>query len=484
MAVDLPSTAAVIGAGPIGCTLATFLARRGLDVTLFEKRPDLRQLQDPEEGRSINLVLTRRGLLPLAKLGLADDVLALTVPVRGRMMHLPDGPATFQPYGIADDESNHAVARNALNARLLSAAEDAGVHIQFRHRLMDYDLDAQTLRFKSPQGPVAVTVPLVFGCDGAPSRLRRALCDQTAMEASSSLMDWGYREIRFPPIADGDFALAPDALHIWPRGDHFLMALANRDRSMTGTLYLAKQGPLSFESLHTPDRVQDFFRTHYPGAEPLLGDYVEPFLGHPTGILGTVRTAPWYVDDRALLLGDAAHAIVPFFGQGLNCGLQDCLLLDQCLDQATSLQAAFQRFYEHQKPAADAIADLALENATEMGQRVADADFRLQKAVENRLERAFPDLYRSRYALVMYSHHGYHKAQELGRHNRRLLQRLCDPIDHADELDLHQARHHITTSITPVVERLGIELPLSKHRVHPTPSPQSSAQDMRPHVTK
>ncbi len=475
MAVDLPSQAIVVGAGPIGCTLATFLARRGLSVDLYEKRPDLRAIEDPEEGRSINLVLTRRGLLPLARLDLHERVLGLTVPVRGRMMHQPDGASAFQPYGISDEESNFAVSRNALNACLLSAAEDAGVTLHFECALRDYQLQSQTLLFETPRGPLEVDAPVVFGCDGAPSKLRRALCAQSPMEAHSSLMDWGYRELRFPPTPSGEFALDPQALHIWPRRDHFLMALANRDRSLTGTLYVAKEGQPSFSCLDNEQAVQRFFSTHYPSATPLLGNFIQPFLQRPTGVLGTVRTAPWHVSDRALLLGDAAHGVVPFFGQGLNCGLQDCLLLDDCLERYETLSQAFEAFYKERKPDADAIADMALENATEMGHKVADSAFLLRKAVENRLETAFPDLYRSRYAIVMYSHHGYHKAQALGRVQQRLLDRLCDPIESVDDLDLSHARSLIERMISPVIDDLGIHLPLDDHRLPLASGPGTKA---------
>ncbi len=449
----------VVGAGPVGCVLSTLLAERGFDVTVFEKRPDLRSAS-LAGGRSINLVLTERGLSTLERIGLRDQVLELTVPVLGRMMHSDGGDTSFQPYGKDESECNHSVSRGQLNEFLLDAAEDAGVDIHFDCALRCADFDERTLRVDTADGdgPTTVDFDVVFGCDGAPSVLRQALVEAGEIDESVEFMDWGYKELLFPADDDGSWALDRDALHIWPRGDHFLMGLANLDGSFTGTLYLDRSGPESFESLDDHRSVRNFFERYYPNATPLLGDFVDEFLDNPTGRLGTVRAEPWYLDGTALLVGDAAHGIVPFFGQGLNCGLEDCLVLDELLDGADDFESVFHAFFERRKTNTEAIADMALENAVEMGDKVADDDFLLKKEVESLIEQRFADIYRSRYAMVMYSTNDYRAAFEAGEIQKQLLASLCDGVDDAGDVDLDEARRLIEDQLTPVYDNYNVDL--------------------------
>ena len=449
----------VVGAGPVGCVLATMLARRGFDVTAYEKRDDMRE-RAADGGRSINLVLTDRGLHALDRLGIRDKVLELTVPVLGRMMHSRQGELTYQPYGSDDSECNHSVSRGQLNEYLLDAAEAAGVKIHFQHELIDADFEANRLEFRVPgEEPTrSVEAPVIFGCDGAPSAVRQCMVKDEAITEEVEFMDWGYKELVFPAAEDGSYPMEKKALHIWPRGGHFLMGLANLDGSFTGTIYLPRKGPNSFAELDDPERIRSFFKAHYADAIPLLDSFVDEFNDHPTGSLGTVRAAPWHMNGQVLLVGDAAHGIVPFFGQGLNCGFEDCAVLDDLLQRNEPFEQLFRRFYESRKPNTDAIADMALENAVEMGEKVANPEFLKRKKVESILERQLGDLYRSRYATVMYSQIPYGVALEVGERQKELLAELSDGLERPEDVDLDRARQLIDEKITPLYEQHEVEL--------------------------
>lgn len=463
----------VVGAGPVGCTLATLLARRGAEVVVWEQRPDMRRA-DLAAGRSINLVLTRRGLRALERVGLREAVLDLTVPVLGRMMHELDGALAYQPYGKDESERNYSVSRGVLNCCLLDAAEAAGAKIHFDQALVAMhpgaDADSPTrLFFERPNSHCADgeiverrlvehSSELVFGCDGAPSAVRQALSEFGVVVDRVEMLDYGYKELRFPAAADGSYPMEESALHIWPRGVDMLMGLANLDGSFTGTVYLPQSGPGSFAELVTPEEVRAFFGAQYPDAVPMLGDFEAEFLEHPTGSLGTVRCEPFHLDGRVLLVGDAGHGIVPFFGQGLNSGFEDCVVLDDLLDISASLTDAFVTFSASRKPDVDAIADLALENFVEMRDRVGDPQFLLRKKVEHRIEEQMGELYRSRYAMVMYSFIPYSVAKALGEVQEEILAELTAAIDEVDEVDMDLARRRIVSKLVPLYARYGVDL--------------------------
>lgn len=454
--------ATISGGGPVGCVLAVLLARRGWRVRVLERRPDPRRAAIPA-GRSINLVLTERGLRGLAPIGLREEVLSITTPVFGRMMHDKQGRLAYQPYGKDDSERNHSVSRAELQRFLLDRAEQAGARVEFDAGLVGADLARGQLTVESHAGERrTLEARHVFGCDGAPSGLRAALTAAGLVQDQLQPLPWGYKELTFPAGADGAWAMDGRALHIWPRGAHMLMGLPNRDGTFTGTVYLPWEGARgSFAALTTPGAVLDLFRAEYPDAVPLLGGeaLAQAFLDNPTGHLDTVRCVPWHHQDRALLLGDAAHAVVPFFGQGLNCGFEDCAVLDELLaGDANDLGAVFAAFSARRKPNADAIADMALENFVEMRDKVGDPAFLLRKQVESRLERELPQLYRSRYAMVVYSSIPYAVARELGRVQDELLGELCRGVDDAQAVDLGRARSLIEERLTPVRQRHGVDL--------------------------
>ncbi|MCA8921490.1 MAG: FAD-dependent monooxygenase [Planctomycetes bacterium] len=450
--------AIVVGGGPVGCVLSVLLARRGWQVEVYERRPDLR-LAEHAAGRSINLVLTARGLRALEILGLKDQVLEITVPVYGRMMHALDGALAYQPYGKDDRERNYSVSRGDLNRYLLDVAEKSGVKVHFEQVASEVDVRAGRLVVTGPDGAArTLETPHLFGADGAPSAVRGGMQAVEGFRESLDMLPDGYKELLFPETPEGNYCMEVRALHIWPRGRHFLMGLPNQGGSFTGTLYLPLEGEESFATLTHPEAVRAFFGRHYPDAVPLLGDYVEAFLESPTGHLGTVRCAPWHVGERTLLVGDASHGIVPFFGQGLNSGFEDCAVLHGLLEAETPLAELFATFSQRRKPNTDAIADMALENYVEMRDKVGDPRFLLRKQVESRLERAYPELFRSRYAMVVYSSIPYAQAQAAGRIHDEILGELCAGIERAEDADLERGRELIDAKLTPFHAAHGISL--------------------------
>lgn len=456
-----PNQAIVVGAGPVGCVLALVLQKRGLEVTVFEKRPDMRGA-DTAAGRSINLVLTKRGMRALRILGLAETVLALTVPVFGRMMHDLEGNLTYTAYGKDDGEKNHSVSRGELNIALLNAVEAAGIPIHFDLGLESADLSqpgSVSLTFTGPSGERHETTTRAFGADGAGSVLRAALLEHTGGESDTELCD-GYKELLFPAGPDGTYTMSERALHIWPRGRQMLMGLPNQDGSFTGTIYMPHEGPESFESVADPASARAFFEEHYPDAIPHLApDFAEELVAAPLGKLGTIRCFPWVLEDRVLLVGDAAHPIVPFFGQGLNSGFEDVAVLSELLETSGGFsEQLFADYQTARKPAGDAIAAMALENYVEMSDKVGDPAFILKKRVEARVEQALAPRYRTRYACVVYSGIPYHKAQELGRINERILSELCGGISAPEEADLERAEALVAEHLTPFVEAEGLDL--------------------------
>ncbi len=449
----------IVGGGLVGCLLAIYLRRHGVAVRVLEARSDMRA-SGAAGGRSINLVVTERGLRALDVVGLKQQALELTVPVTGRMIHAEDGSRVFQPYGRDVSECNYSISRAELNVFLMNQAEACGARFEFEQPLAAADLDTGQLTVEGQGGRRTVDADVVIGADGAASAVRRAMVQRPGFEDSAELLAHGYKELLIPADANGGYRIEKHALHIWPRGRVMLMALPNLDGSFTVTLYLPQKGPSGFAELDSGAAIEGFFAREFPSSVALMPDLVGHFRANPTGELGTVRCRPWHVDGRALLIGDAAHAIVPFFGQGMNCGFEDCRILDELLTDRglDDLAATFRAFDAARKPNADAIADMALENFVEMRDRVGDPAFRLRKEVEHRLESAFPEEYRSRYSMVMYSHIPYATAQAAGRIQEELLAEICRDLETADDLDLSDARRKIGERLTPFLEEHGVSL--------------------------
>jgi kynurenine 3-monooxygenase len=425
---------AIVGAGLVGSLLAIFLARRGQRVTVYERRADMRR-ESIAAGRSINLAISTRGLHALHLVGLEDEVLQRATPMRGRMMHSPTGDLTFQRYGRDDSEYINSISRGDLNKILMNAAEKTGrVKIEFNHAVDDL---------------AALDAPAIFGADGSGSAVRRAFAGDPRFSNVESYLEHGYKELSIPPGPGGTHRLERNALHIWPRGTYMLIALPNFDGSFTCTLFLPFKGPVSFEAIKTGTDVSAFFAEHFADALPLIEGLEEQFFDHPTGYMVTVKCAPWNDGSRTLLLGDAAHAIVPFFGQGMNCGFEDCEVLDRVLDQHSDRGEAFSRFFTSRKPNCDAIADMAVENFIEMRDKVADKHFLLEKAVEHVLQEEFPYRYVPRYSLVTFSRVPYKFAYDAGIVQAGILAELCHNLARPEDVDLQRAEELISERLQP-----------------------------------
>jgi len=445
----------ILGAGLAGALAAVFLARRGIPVTLYERRPDMRKVPVPA-GRSINLALANRGLKPLRLAGLADRVEPLLTVMRGRMVHDEAGGLDFQPYGQREDEVIYSVSRPGLNAVLLDAAEEAGAKLQFAMRCVEAHLDADRLVFASEDDnslhPVAMAPTLA--ADGAGSVMREAMSARAGFDTRTEMLSHGYKELTIPPAADGRHRMEAEALHIWPRGGYMLIALPNLDGSFTVTLFMPHDGRPSFRTLSDEAGVTAFFDSTFPDAAALMPGYAAQFLANPVGELGTVRCQPWHVDGRAVLIGDAAHAIVPFHGQGMNCAFEDCLALDKCIeDFGTDWYRVFPTFSARRKPHADAIADMALENYVEMRDQVRDPKFLLRKEVAFELERRFPERFVPRYALVMFRDDvPYGEARRRGRIQAGILDELTAGVDRVAAVDFDRAARLVAERLAPIGE--------------------------------
>ncbi|HTY49190.1 MAG TPA: NAD(P)/FAD-dependent oxidoreductase [Steroidobacteraceae bacterium] len=441
-----PAAFNIAGAGLAGSLLALLLARRGQRVHLIERRPDPRAAAG-EDGRSINLALAARGIGALERAGLMGKVAPLLIPMRGRMVHEPPAASRLLPYGQHPAEVIHSIGRAALNRLLIEeAARHPNVTLEF-DAACRLDTAAGRLRVQRADGERALPPAAVIACDGAGSTLRAALAAAGHVGVREEPLEHGYRELRIPPRA-GDFALEPHALHIWPRHGFMLIALPNPDRSFTATLFLPRTGAVSFQALATDAAVQRFFAEEFPGAAELIPDLLPQWRARPLGHLGTVHARPWH-HRGVLLLGDAAHAIVPFHGQGMNAAFEDCMLLDDLLaEEPLSWDEVCARFEARRRPDAEAIAQMALENYAEMRSRVLDGKFLWQKELALELERRFPHRFIPRYAMVMF-HPEIPYAEALRR--GAVQQRILDEL-HARRLPSGQADYALAQQL--VEERL------------------------------
>jgi kynurenine 3-monooxygenase len=452
--IEGPAAVGIIGAGPTGALLAILLQRRGHAVALYESRADPRRSAAPT-GRTINLALADRGIHALQLAGVFQDIEKALLPMRGRLIHDRDGSTSLQPYGQRPNEVIYSVSRHRLNQALLEvAARQPGVTVHFEHRFEAAEFDQGTALIRDLRGDRLIRVPMqpLLAADGAGSLMRRRLCALNLIEAHETDLEHGYKELSVPPDAAGGYALAADALHIWPRGNHMLIALPNEDGSFTATLFLAKHGPVSFESLTQTADIEEFFSGSFPDARALMPDCVAEFKDRPIGFLGTVSAHPWAHRGMTALIGDAAHAMVPFHGQGMNCCFEDCVEFDACLGRHDSWEGVFAEFSALRKPDTDAIAAMALDNYLEMRERVADPKFRLQQALSHELERRFPRRFIPRYSMVMFHHEiPYRTALDRGAVQSRLLSELtAGQVWRIEDVDFGRAEREILAQLTPV----------------------------------
>lgn len=392
---------AIAGAGLVGSLLAIYLCKRGYKVTVLERRPDIRT-NKLLAGRSINLALSNRGIRALEEVGLADSIRKIAIPMHGRVMHDVLENLTFQPYGKQGEFIN-SVSRSNLNVVLMDAAEAAGARFHFNQRVMQVDAEKTSVSIASQLNEISeYTFDLIIGADGAFSTVRQSLQTYDRFDFLQSYINHGYKELHIPAGEAGKFQLEKNALHIWPRQSYMMIALPNPDGSFTCTLFFPFEGNPSFETLPSGESVQNFFTSIFPDATRLMPSLASDFFSNPTSSLVTMKCYPW-VRNKILLIGDAAHAVVPFYGQGMNAGFEDCRILNSLLDTYTNnWDDVLSAFQKQRKPDADAIAQLALDNFVEMRDLVADADFLLRKKIEAKLHALYPHKWIPLYSMVTF----------------------------------------------------------------------------------
>jgi len=442
----------LIGAGLNGPLLALGLVKRGFKVQILERRPDLRRTH-MSAGRSINLALSTRGIHALTQAGLWNTMQNITIPMKGRMMHSMASELTFQPYGKDESEVINSISRAELNISLMNAAEERGVKISFQQRCTATNFKTGTIEVRDERTGVVrrLEAGIVIGCDGSASAIRHEMLKLSRFNFLQEYLDYGYKELTIRAGPDGKHLLETNALHIWPRGNYMLIGLPNVDGTFACILFLPFEGADSFERLSTPSDVEHFFQTRFPDVVALMPNLSENFFANPTGAMVTIKCSPWHVHDRALLLGDAAHAIVPFFGQGINCGFEDCTVLLDLLDRRDAdWERVFREFEQSRKANTDAIADLAVENFVEMRDRVADPRFLFRKKVELALEAKYPQLFVPKYAMVTFHRIPYATALRRGKVQDEMLTELCDGIEGMEDLDWNKADRLVHSVLTPL----------------------------------
>ena len=395
----------IIGAGLVGSLLSIYLSKRGYKVKIYERRTDMRK-EDLVAGRSINLALSDRGIRALEEVGLMDEIRKICIPMHGRFMHNTDGSTAYQPYG-KEGQCINSVSRGELNCKLMYLAEENGVQIIFNEKCNSINWGSDTIEFEKTNSPQSelVKADLIFGSDGAYSAARLAhQLQHNRFQYNQYYIDFGYKELTIPAGENGSFLLEKNALHIWPRGNYMMIALPNIDGSFTCTLFFPFEGNPSFKSLNTKEKVTAFFKETFTDAVSLMPTLEEDFFNNPTASLVTVKCFPWIREDKFALIGDAAHAMVPFFGQGMNCGFEDCSVLNSLIDKHDeNWEHILAEYQELRKPDGDAICDLALNNFVEMRDKVADPKFLLQKKIEAAFSKKYPDKWIPLYSQVTFS---------------------------------------------------------------------------------
>src|SRR2546423_828799 len=414
----MPAKLILIGSGLAGGLLAAYLGRRGGEIDLYERRSDPRA-GNFVGGRSINLALSTRGIHALQQLGIADEVLRSAIPMRGRMIHDKSGELHFAPYDVDPKKCINSIGRAALNTTVIEAAQRyPNVRVHFSHHCNDVDLASATAQLlnTSTSQLLQASGDAVLGVDGAFSAVRRAMQRLDRFDYSQSYLAHGYKELPIPPALDGSWRMEKHALHIWPRKSFMMIALPNPDGSFTCTLFWEFEGPRSFATTRTDDDVRRFFDAEFPDAVPLMPGLLDDFRQNPTGSLVTIRCAPWHYEDKVALVGDAAHAVVPFYGQGMNAAFEDCVVLDECLAEfPNDRKRAFAQYFVRRKVHADALADLALQNFIEMRDKTASRVFRAKKKLDHLPEAALPGVYLPLYTMVTFTRIPYAKAARRAR---------------------------------------------------------------------
>ncbi|WP_223670035.1 FAD-dependent oxidoreductase [Kangiella shandongensis] len=447
----------LIGAGLVGSLMSIYLGQRGYRVNVYEKLPDIRNTSIPA-GRSINLALANRGIRALEQVGIIDKVNELLIPMKGRMLHDVAGKLTLQPYGRKPEEVIYSVSRAGLVSLLRDEAEATGnVTFHFEQELTDISPDNKTVSIQNEKTNEEETLEydILLGADGAGSQTRQTLERLGVDGFSSELLKHSYKELTIPA---GDsktpFQIEKEALHIWPRGGYMLIALPNLDGSFTVTLFMPNEGPVSFDAFDSKEAVEAFFQEQFSDVLELIPNLADDYFNNPTGILGTVRSKHWSYKD-ILLFGDASHAIVPFHGQGMNCGFEDCSELHRLLNKhSDDWSAVMPEFEAVRKENANAIADMALENYVEMRDSVRDPKFQLKKQIAFKLEELYPTTFIPRYSMVMFHHMPYAEAYRRGKVQNDILNQLTEGHDEIEHIDWKLAHELVQQNLEPFSKEL------------------------------
>ena len=438
-----PKSIAIVGSGLVGSLLAIYLRKHGHRITVFDRRPDIRTIQF--SGRSINLAMSDRGWRALAEIGIAKEVKKIAIPMDKRAMHVMDKPIYFQNYG-KESEAIWSISRGVLNRKMIDLAEKSGVEFKFEEKVWDVNLpEAKLFTGETEKGEwKEYAYDLIFGCDGAFSRIRHKMQRRSRFDYSQDFLDVGYKELTIPANEDGSHKLDANSFHIWPRGRFMFIAMPNIDGSFTCTLFMPFEGEVSFESIKTKDKAKIFFSTHFPSVDHEIENLAEDFFKNPTSAMVTMKCYPWTYWDKVALVGDSAHAIVPFYGQGMNAGFEDIYVLNEIIKEyEDDWEAIFQQYQKQRKPNADAIAELSYRNFIEMSSKTADPKFLLQKKIEKRFADKYPDKWIPLYSRVTFSYRPYAEALAIGDNQEEIMKEVMALSDIEQKWDSDEVEQKI-----------------------------------------
>ncbi|MEE2953824.1 MAG: NAD(P)/FAD-dependent oxidoreductase [Bacteroidota bacterium] len=429
----------IVGAGLVGSLSAIYMSQRGYKVDIYERRNDLRA-DIITAGKSINLALSERGWKALKKVGVHTAVKEIAIPMEKRIMHDLEGGIYEQMYGNPG-QAIFSVSRVKLNVLMMDLAEKNGVNLFFNEKCIDIDPNIPHVILENTDNGSHKTVvsDIIIGADGAFSRVRSQIVKKNKHEFSDQYIKHGYKELLIPANKDGSYKLDKNGLHIWPRGDFMLIALANLDGSFTCTLFAPFKGVDSFETLKDKDSIEKYFEKMFPDFYPLINDLYKQFQDNPTSSLGIIKTYPWHVQDKVILLGDSAHATVPFYGQGMNCGFEDCRILDKLLDKYSSnIKKAFKEYSLIRKPNGDGLQSLSMHNFVVMRDKTADPLFLLQKKIEQKFAQKYPEKWTPLYSMVSFTNIPYSEAWEIGMRQENLMKTIMEIDDIAEKWDTEE----------------------------------------------
>ena len=438
---------AIVGSGLVGSLLAIFLKKQGHKVTVFDRRPDVRHVQF--SGRSINLAMSNRGWKALREAGIEDEIRKLALPLDKRAMHVEGQEVYFQKYG-EEGEAIYSISRGVLNRKMIDLAEAAGAEFHFEEKIWDVDMqEARLYTGESEKSPwKEYKFDLIFGADGAFSRVRHKMQRQSRFNYSQHFIDVGYKELTIPANEDGSHKLDNSSFHIWPRGKFMLIAMPNLNGTFTCTLFMPFEGEVSFESITTEQQADNFFETYFPDIKDEISNLKKDFFKHPTSAMVTIKCFPWSYYDKITLVGDSAHAIVPFYGQGMNAGFEDISVLNSKMNKyGDDWEKIFEEYQTERKPNADAIAELSYRNFIEMSSKTADPMFLLRKKIEKKFANDHPELWTPLYSRVTFSDKAYEEALRIGDYQRGIMDEVMKIPGIEEKWDSEEIENRIISLI-------------------------------------